>query len=652
MADQASWLRSLRDVASRISSDADLDALLRDLIRSACEHGAWDLGSIMAVDAAGGYAHVMARHDSALLRRRLEDRWALATSPALVALRRGEPVYIRDARESEAFPGYRREAFERDYRTVLVIPMACTDAEGHPLVLVVVSRAVREVSGDDLAFMGMIVHLGAIAIERGHRHRAQAAAAEQLRRALLAQGSLLREVLAGGSTAALAGRLSDLLKAPVLVVDFFASSLLATGSPVPEAYDDDAWRRALDGPLGRRILREVRGAVAQPHGGTVALRLTDGPAPPLSARVEALMVDSDAVGALLTFGGEEAGDLRNLMRDSAKLALGVQMMRSVLRFRFETRTLTELFFEIVERRWRDPEDVADRARRLGLSLATPARMLVVDFPEQASRPPARPADHAVDGHHAVALLARQLGLPAHVVAIGGGLVCLLPQEGEGRPPPEEEGHLPEEGRRRSLAEDRPRSPREGRRRPPQEGRRRPPQEGGREPERIARFARRVAETLRHSFDREPIVVLGGDCEGLDAYAREWERCWRMIRIARAFGRSGALSAPDFGPLPMLIGAADSADVRRFIDGAIGRVVAHDRDNGTPYLETLAAYLRAGCRSQPCADAMGLHVTTLRYRLSRIGDLFGIDVDTPERRFAVELALQLHGLIENSLPSPG
>jgi DNA-binding PucR family transcriptional regulator len=98
---------------------------------------------------------------------------------------------------------------------------------------------------------------------------------------------------------------------------------------------------------------------------------------------------------------------------------------------------------------------------------------------------------------------------------------------------------------------------------------------------------------------------------------------------------------------MLMGAADSSDVRSFIDGAIGRVIEHDKKHNTAYLDTLAAYVRAGCRSQHCADAMGLHVTTLRYRMSRISDLFGIGVETPEQRFSIELALQLHSLIDNS-----
>jgi purine catabolism regulator len=74
---------------------------------------------------------------------------------------------------------------------------------------------------------------------------------------------------------------------------------------------------------------------------------------------------------------------------------------------------------------------------------------------------------------------------------------------------------------------------------------------------------------------------------------------------------------------------------------------HDRENGTPYLETLSTYLQESCRSQACADSLGLHVTTLRYRLSRIQELFGIDVETPDKRFAVELAIRLHGVIDNS-----
>jgi DNA-binding PucR family transcriptional regulator len=166
-------------------------------------------------------------------------------------------------------------------------------------------------------------------------------------------------------------------------------------------------------------------------------------------------------------------------------------------------------------------------------------------------------------------------------------------------------------------------------------------------QKITACAKRISAMLGESFAAEPIVVVGGVCSGLDSCASEWERCWRMIRIARTFGRTGVLAAPEFGPLPMLIGAADSADMRAFVDGAIGPLLRHDRENNTPYLQTLAAYVRAGCRSQQCANEMGIHVTTLRYRMARVADLLGIDVDTPDRRFSIELALRLHDLTQEN-----
>jgi DNA-binding PucR family transcriptional regulator len=447
--------------------------------------------------------------------------------------------------------------------------------------------------------MDIVVHLGATAIDRAYRHNAQLAAAEELRRGLVTQGSLLKEVLAGGSTTSLAATLTDLLQAPVLILDFFAGNLEATRSPIPETCDDKAWRKALEGRAGRQILQEMRTAISGGFGTSVSLHLRDLSKQPLHAQVEPLLVDGDAVGALASFGRGSMSDLQRLMFESAKFALSVQMMRSVIRFRSETRTLTELFSEIIERRWRDADDVIGRARRLGIALTTPTRMLLVDFPDR----PRHAHDLSADSRHAVERLARQSNITVHVVTASGGLICLVPQ-----------------------ADAAPAG-------------------------KVDQLTKRIAETLRHTFDCEPIVVQGGTCDALEHYPKEWERCWRMIRIARAFGRRGALAAPEFGPLPMLVGAADSADVRSFVESSIGPLVAHDRANDTPYLETLAAYVRSGCRSQPCADAMGLHVTTLRYRLSRIATLFGIEVDTPERRFAIELALQLNDLIGSHPVTP-
>lgn len=589
MSDQQRQVMALSRVASQISADENIDALLCGLIRSACEEGAWHLGSIMSVDLAHGYGLVLTRYESSMLPQQTEDRWELATSPCLIALQTRKHVYIRDALETKQFPGYRREAKLRGYRTVLVLPMASIDTAGRPMVLTVASRAVREVSEDDLAFMSAVVQLGAIAVERAHRHRAQTQANEQLQRIIESQRTLLREVLAGESLATLTVSLGDLLNGPVLVVDFFSHYVLGSRTPVPAVYDDTAWARWLTGTGGREIVGIVRDAIEFQRKSSVAVPLGQGNA--VEATIQPLSVDEELVGALLTFGEDKPSDLQKLMLENVSFALSVQLMRSVIRFRIETRTLTELFFEIVERRWRDADDLLGRARHLGLTLAAPLRMIVIDLPGHADRG----NNLTVEGHRTVSMLARQHDIAMHVVMVGSGLVCLLSDEGA-----------------KDVAS-------------------------------LTRLGRTISDVVSQTFGRAPIVVLGERFEGIEPLAKEWERCWRMIRVARNYGKTGFLQMPDLGPVPILMGAADAADVRMFVDGSIGKLIEYDRRTGSDYLDTLSAYLRSGCRAQLCANAMGLHVTTLRYRLSRIHDLFDIDVESPERRFAVELAIHLHQL---------
>ncbi|UTV41286.1 helix-turn-helix domain-containing protein (plasmid) [Ensifer adhaerens] len=593
--DQKSRILSLRDIASQINSGSDLQTALQQLIAAACRHANWALGSIMGIDAAHGYAYVIVRHDPTLIERQLPDKWELATSPSLIALQRNEPVYIRDARASGEFPGYRKEAFERDYRTVLVMPMNCRDAEGRPMVLSVIAREVTEVSEDDLAFLGTIIHLGAIAVQREHRLEAEKRSAQRLERALEAHTSLLEHVLSDGSVASLSSMVGKMLPNPAVVVDFTANQVVAGRSP-NALYDEAGWQQAAATVLSRPLMKAARDAVERGTADAVSLYLDDGTQRfKITARVEALMVDNQLVGALIIFPTtREFSDLDLLMLDSAKFALSVQMMRSFIRFRFETRTQTELFFEIVEARWRNAGDVAQRAQRLGLSFSTPQQMIVVDFPDKTKAF----GGASVDVEHTLSRVMQQASVQANLIAVEGGVVCLVPHD------------------------------------------------TGKRQERTTKLARRIAEELGRYFDEAPIVVASNRCAALSDYPPAWERCARMIRIGRSFGLTGAVSAQDFGPLPMLVAACEAGDVRGFVQESVGAIADHDRDNGTPYLETLSVYLQEGCRNQACADAMGLHVTTLRYRLARIQELFGVDVETPEKRFAVELAIRLHGVIDN------
>ncbi|MBK5438532.1 helix-turn-helix domain-containing protein [Pseudomonas sp. TH32] len=578
---------SLRDVASQINSGGDLQSMLHQLVYASCRHTHWTMSSIMAIDMDAGFGHVIARHDPTLVQRPLVDCWELSSSPVMTALQRNEAVFIRDVRECE-YPGYRRESLERDYRTVMVMPMNCTDFDGRPMVLSVISRTLMDVSEEDRVFLGMIIHLGAIAVERQRQLEAERRAAERLQQALHVHTTMLEHVLGGGSVTSLSLMVGDQLPNPVIAVDFTANQVVAGRSPDTALFDDNAWQAAVAGVLSVQITKAAQESLRSALRNTVNLFLDDGQRQfTLRAQIEPLMVDHELVGALVLFPvAVPVNELDLLMLESAKFALSVQMMRSFIRFRFETRTQTELLFEVLEGRWRDADDIQQRARRLGISFSTPQQMIIIDYGAKARE--------AKNLHHNVARILQRAGMQATVIIVDNGLVCLVPAEGE----------------------------------------------------RLSKIKRQIADDLAHYLGAEPILLASGVCRVLADYPAAWERCRRLIEIARSFGRSGPISDQDFGPIPIFVAAVGGEDIRTFVNDSVGAMLAHDRKHQTPYLETLTAYLRESCRSQACADAMGVHVTTLRYRLARIQELFGIDVETPERRFATELAIHLQRVIDS------
>jgi sugar diacid utilization regulator len=163
------------------------------------------------------------------------------------------------------------------------------------------------------------------------------------------------------------------------------------------------------------------------------------------------------------------------------------------------------------------------------------------------------------------------------------------------------------------------------------------------------LCRSVASETTPILDGPAIVVESQVCQTLEDYAAAWEQCRRITAVARRFQRRGHLTAQDFGPYLMLLGAADAAEVRLFVEHSVGALLRHDAEHGTPYVSTLANFLHSGCRHQICADVMQLHVTTLRYRLARIQQLFDVQFETAEERFALQLALHLQAIIGEAPP---
>jgi purine catabolism regulator len=140
-----------------------------------------------------------------------------------------------------------------------------------------------------------------------------------------------------------------------------------------------------------------------------------------------------------------------------------------------------------------------------------------------------------------------------------------------------------------------------------------------------------------------IAAESGLARRLSDYREARIECGRVMALARMFGKSGQLSQADFGPFAVLLSAVDQSTARDFVRHTLGAIEDYDARNSSELLLTLTAFLREGCRYQTCANRLGIHVSTLRYRLRRMHEQFAIDLDDPDSLFGLILALRLREL---------
>ena len=129
--------------------------------------------------------------------------------------------------------------------------------------------------------------------------------------------------------------------------------------------------------------------------------------------------------------------------------------------------------------------------------------------------------------------------------------------------------------------------------------------------------RSTAEALEASMVADPAVA-----------AVTHEDVWARVTVARA---AATLREGDvLGPLAVL--------------------QAHDAAHSSEHLRTLAAWLDHPGAPGQAARAIHVHPNTLRYRMNRIADLAGLDLDDPLVRLA--LRLQLAALLPTALGPRG
>jgi purine catabolism regulator len=144
----------------------------------------------------------------------------------------------------------------------------------------------------------------------------------------------------------------------------------------------------------------------------------------------------------------------------------------------------------------------------------------------------------------------------------------------------------------------------------------------------------------------PSVGLGGVAAGGAAIAEAAERASQAATIGgRLFGGGSVTAFEDLGLYRLLFGLRGIEEVSQFYWDMLGKLIEHDRRTGGELVRTLDAYLSVGCSPTAAAEKLHLHRNGLLYRLQRIREIVPVNLDDPERRLALHLALRIGEVLE-------
>ena len=163
-------------------------------------------------------------------------------------------------------------------------------------------------------------------------------------------------------------------------------------------------------------------------------------------------------------------------------------------------------------------------------------------------------------------------------------------------------------------------------------------------------ALKLAERLRQQLSSvlapsEITVGVGRSHDGLGGLAHSYREAEQALAIARALlGGGRTVHFEDLGVQRLLFQLRDNQELASFYDDLLGKLQAHDERQRAELVNTLEAFFACHGNHVRTAQRLHLHRNTLLYRLERARQVLGVDLDDPEVRLALQVALKIGRVI--------
>lgn len=152
---------------------------------------------------------------------------------------------------------------------------------------------------------------------------------------------------------------------------------------------------------------------------------------------------------------------------------------------------------------------------------------------------------------------------------------------------------------------------------------------------------RLRPVLRQYGLKQISVGVGFAYSGAAGLRKSFEEAQESLLVGRSnFGEGSVTHFRDLGMHRFLFGWYNSPRSRALAGDFLAPILQEAPTEREKLIATLNAYLAARGRQSMAAKSLGIHRNSLRYRLDRITELLGLDLDDSSVQLVLQLALRL------------
>jgi purine catabolism regulator len=170
-----------------------------------------------------------------------------------------------------------------------------------------------------------------------------------------------------------------------------------------------------------------------------------------------------------------------------------------------------------------------------------------------------------------------------------------------------------------------------------------PREAGRPSAAIA-LAQSVIDLAGKEFPEAVIRCgIGTPAADLGAWQLSFRQAGQALDMARRLGQRKPLFYLDLSVYRLLLQFEDHPELKAFLEETLGPILIHE--NADEFLATLEEFFAHNGNLSQTAEALFIHRNTLTYRMDRMASAFRLDLENPDTRLAVQLALSIRRMLQ-------